>query len=198
MMMKNITVKEPSRLSSALKEILIIDTETSGVNPQVHSILSLGVTPLVGEFEEHFFISEPEVIADPRSMAIHGISLDWLSENGESPALVCERFERAVNHQGTSSVILAGHNIAFDIAFMKRLYRVANRAWPSMISHRSLDTHTMLWQLAVAGRIPFDACSSDGAFKHFDCSPPTELRHSALGDAIATKELFLKLLDILE
>ena len=148
--------------------------------------------------EEHFFILEPKIIADPRSMAIHGIRLEWLSENGESPARVCERFERVLRHQGTSTVILAGHNIAIDIAFMKRLYRVANRAWPSMISHRSLDTHTMLWQLAAAGDIPFDACSSDGAFKHFDCSPPAELRHSALGDAIATKQLFLKLLDSLD
>lgn len=184
-----------SRLSRELNHVLIVDTETSGLDPLVHSILSLGLISLTGDIEEEYFIYEPSIVSDPRSMSIHGISLNWLSSKGESPSVVCDQFETALSKVESESIILAGHNVAFDLAFLKRLYRVANRPWPSKISHRSLDTHTMLWQLAAAGRIPFEATSSDGAFEYFECSPPISLRHSALGDARATKQLFLKLLD---
>ena len=185
----------PTPLHNELKKVLVIDTETSGLDPLVHSVLSIGITPLIGDLEEEYFVFESEIISDARSMAIHGIDLNWLSTHGQSPLSVCERFEHALSLLETDSILLAGHNISFDISFMKRLYRVANRPWPQIISHRSIDTHTMLWQLASAHLIPFEACSSDGAFKFFDCSPPDSLRHSALGDAIATKQLFLKLLE---
>ena len=76
---------------------------------------------------------------------------------------------------------------------MKRLYRVAERPWPTRLSHRVIDTHSLLWFSAQNGLIPVEACSSDGAFSYFTCEPPSHLRHSALGDAIATKHLLNQL-----
>ena len=66
---------------------------------------------------------------------------------------------------------------------------------PPQFSHRSIDTHTLLWTLASLGMVPPSACSSDGAFGHYKVSPPKELRHTALGDALATRDLLEAILD---
>ena len=90
-----------------------------------------------------------------------------------------------------------GHNIAFDIAFLQRLYRLAGATYAADFSHRTVDTHSLLWALMSAGKLP-DVRSSDAAFAHFDIAPPPALRHTALGDAVATRELVERLLDLLE
>lgn len=199
-----------SELSKELaKQILVIDTEASGLDPLYHSILSIGLCTLYKQREQNstlvsdethsemgleIFVNEVNIKTDPRAMAIHGITLDFLEEKGHSPLDACLSFEKFISIHFTGPVILAGHNINFDISFMKRLYRVAERDWPKQISHRVVDTHSLLWGLAFSQKIPKTACSSDGAFQFFDCAPPPELRHSALGDALATKDLLIKIL----
>jgi len=58
-----------------------------------------------------------------------------------------------------------------------------------MVSHRSVDTHSLLKLLSWMGRIPEAACSSDGALAHFGVVVPVPERHTALGDARATVKL---------
>ena len=180
------------------KNVLIIDTETSGTNPYLHSLLSLAVVPLLDHriSGEEWFVFEPEIVVDPRSMSIHGIELKWLKENGLDPLELCDRFEAYLESLDQDNIVLAGHNICFDIRFLKQLYHRLQRPWPSLLSHRSIDTHSLLWLYAQAGKLPQEACTSDGAFKHFSCAPPPELRHSALGDAVATKDLLLHLMQL--
>ena len=180
------------------EQVLVIDTETSGLDPTVHSLLSIGLTTLTREESLEIFVVEPDINADPRAMAIHGISLDWLTQNGQSPDQVCLSFERFLEGFNEGPILLAGHNVSFDLSFMRRLYRVARRPWPDKVSHRLIDTHSLLWLLAQGGQIPLEACSSDGAFSYFKCSPPEHLRHSALGDAVATKALLLKILALID
>ena len=193
------------------KQVLIIDTEASGLDPLYHSILSIGLCPLSDSLSSQefnilsknqeigleIFVDEPCINTDPQAMAIHGITLEELAEKGLSPLNACLRFEDYLNQHFDQSVLLAGHNINFDLAFMKRLYRLAQRSWPKQISHRTIDTHSLLWALAYANHIPKNACSSDGAFEFFDCAPPEALRHSALGDAVATKTLLVKILEFM-
>lgn len=193
------------------KQVLIIDTEASGLNPLYHSILSIGLCPLLDSQYSHepkppkdqlelgleIFVREPNIQADPRAMAIHGITLEELEKKGVDPTQACVLFEDYLAQHFKQTVILAGHNINFDLAFMKRLYRLAERPWPEQISHRVIDTHSLLWGLAFTNQIPKDACNSDGAFKFFACAPPEALRHSALGDALATRTLLVKILELM-
>jgi len=174
--------------------ILVIDTETGGLNPQEHSILSLGMTSWCGQYQQEFFILEEHLCTNPRSMQINRIDLTWLKEHGLSPEKTCEQIDQFLTHLSHRPLILVGHNISFDLAFIRRLYRLAHRDVPSDFSHRSLDTHSLLWLLAQQGHIPASACTSDGAFEYFDIHVPEDLRHTALADAIATRELLHKIL----
>jgi DNA polymerase III subunit epsilon len=182
--------------SKLLDSILIIDTETGGLDPNQHSILSLGFVTWDQQQQQEFFVLEEQLLTTPRSMEINQIDLQWLKKNGKSPIEVCEQIDQFLSTvNATRPLMLVGHNISFDLAFLKRLYHLSHRSFPDDFSHRSLDTHSLLWILAQQGRIPWQACSSDGAFQYFNVSPPANLRHTALGDAIATRHLLVKIME---
>jgi len=179
--------------------LIIVDTETGGLDPQRHSLLSVAFVSIDGARRVELFVREPSLVTNPESMKVNGIDLEMIEREGLSPQEACERLDRFLEGEleraGGKGALLIGHNVAFDLAFLKRLYRLAGREGDHpLISHRSLDTHTLLWALAALGQIPAAACGSDGAFKHYGVSPPEELRHTALGDAVATQELLVKLM----
>ena len=186
-------------MNSLSKHFVIIDTETGGVDPLTHSILSIGLVSWDGQHREEIFILEPHLSTNSRSMEVNQIDLDQLKQVGCTPLEACDRLEAFVSRlSGVDPIIFAGHNISFDLAFIRRLYQVAQRPLPTAFSHRSVDTHSLLWALATLGDIPPSACSSDGAFTYFNVAPPEHLRHTALGDALATRELLLAILNLLD
>lgn len=177
-------------------KLIIIDTETGGLDPLTHSILSIGLVAYDGSRQTEIFVREPSIISDPRSMAVNGIDLEWVEQNGLSPEAAVTAVEDFLNSfNKRRPLMMAGHNIQFDLAFMRRLYTMAGRKPPREFTHRSLDTHTLLWALADRGKLPAKVCSSDGAFNYFNIQPPAELRHTALGDAVATRKLVQHLLE---
>jgi hypothetical protein len=90
-------------------------------------------------------------------------------------------------------LMLVGHNVGFDVSFLKQL-APGGALGDCGISHRSIDTHSLLRVLAWQAKIPEQACTSSGAFAHFGIDVPSEHRHTALGDATAAKELFSKII----
>mgnify|MGYP001608867504 CR=1 FL=1 len=85
--------------------------------------------------------------------------------------------------------MLVGHNVGFDYSFLKQLVATTGHERLPKLSHRSVDTHSLLRCLAWLGRIPVSACSSDGALAHFGIDVADGERHTALGDARATLRL---------
>ena len=167
---------------------VIIDTETGGLDPSHHSLISVGLVSACGTRMDEFIVRENTLVCDPRSMAIHGITAETIEAQGLDPSMAVDRFESFFTKM-EGPVLLVGHNVSFDLSFIKRLYRLAGRTEPRKISHRSLDTHTMLWTGIALGIFPETTNTSDGAFKHFQIEPPADKRHTALGDAIATQKL---------
>ncbi|MEE2789807.1 MAG: 3'-5' exonuclease [Myxococcota bacterium] len=182
---------------NTLDNVIILDTETGGLDPFHHSILSIGMVSGDGQVQDEFFVREAELVTDPRAMAVNRIDLDQVREQGLTPSAACERLEAYASRVCPENRgVMAGHNIAFDIAFLRRLYRLANRPIPGLFCHRTIDTHTLLWVLGTAGKLPSDVRSSDAAFRYFDVAPPAALRHTALGDAVATRDLLIHLVNL--
>lgn len=186
-------------LLAARGPVVVLDTETGGVDPHAHSLLSVALVSLDGERRLEFFVREPTLHTVPESMAVNGINLRDVESRGLTPVEACEALEGFLSvereREGGRAPLLAGHNIAFDIAFLKRLYRLAGRGAEGVFSHRSLDTHTLMWTLSAMGALPPGACGSDGAFAHYGVEPPPHLRHTALGDAVATRALLIEALE---
>ncbi len=183
-----------------IKNVVILDTETGGLDPLTHSMMTIGLVSGDGTHQTEIWVAEPEIIADPRALAVNRLDPAEVAREGVTPSAACDAVDSflwAVDPIAGRPMVV-GHNVAFDNAFMRRMYTMAGRPVNPAFSHRTIDTHTLLWSLMTVGKLPPGVNGSDAAFKHFDVSPPPELRHTALGDAIATRDLFEQLLVCLD
>jgi DNA polymerase-3 subunit epsilon len=95
-------------------------------------------------------------------------------------------------------ITLAGHNVAFDQAFLEVFLASQGREMEPRFSHRLVDTHSLAAGLRDAGRLPLANLSSTALFAHFGILVPEDKRHTALGDALATFELYWKLVELMK
>lgn len=181
----------------SLDQLVVIDTETSGTNPFVHEVLSIALYPLkegAPPLEVHVKYSHINWTEYARRN-FNQFKDKWQRVAIE-PAPAVEEIERYLRvNFGNETVILVGHNVGFDISFLRKLSFLAGADMIDGISHRSIDTHSILYYLHLKNLGPKEFTTSDGAFKHFNISIPLKDRHTAIGDAIATEILFRKLLD---
>lgn len=181
-------------MSFLQQPLLVIDTESGGLNPNEHSILSLGATTLpvreTGDFE--VIIREDNVVTEAEALSVNKMSLDWINENGKTPSEAVELFESYLLANFSNQdqpIVVAGHNTWFDVAFLKRLYRLADRSYPRRLSHRLIDTSSIVQFLRYTGKITLTTGSSDEVFDYFGIEVLEKDRHTALGDAKATAHL---------
>ena len=181
--------------------LLFIDTETGGLDPTKHSLLSIGLVVwdryegIIGSTE--FFIQEDKYITTKEAYSIHKIDTAFLETTALAPKTILDKIEDFCHEffDETQPIPLAGHNTQFDVSFLKQFYKKNNRSFEKRFSHRIVDTYSILCYLFYCGKI-HDATilSSTKAFNYFKIKVSD--RHSALGDAKATVELFEKLLDM--
>lgn len=187
-----------------MDNLLVLDTETGGLDSHIQSILSVGGVVInekldvVSEFE--IYVKEEDIIAEPRALAINKIDLHWLRANGRSPIdTVMEMRKFFDKHfKPGEKIPLVGHNIEFDVNFVKRLYRKAGQGllgYEETFSHRTLDTAGIIRFLSLAGRIALTSSAADNAFKHYGIEISDQDRHTALGDAKATATLLKNLVE---
>jgi DNA polymerase-3 subunit epsilon len=179
---------------------LVFDTETGGLDARRHSLLSLGLVAVVeGQVAEGLEIlvrHEPYVVTGG-GMKVNRIDLAAHHEVALDPPAALEALEAfCARHFGERPITLVGHNIAFDRAFLGAFLEANGRPLEPRFSHRTVDTHAVARAMRDAGRLPKDLrLSSDGLFAHFGIVVAPEKRHTALGDALATHELYAKLLE---
>lgn len=189
-----------------MKRILVLDTETGGLDAGAHSLLSIGALvweppKIVGEIE--LFVREDEILYQEEAMTVNRLDIRWLQKHGLGPVEAVNKLEEFVaayflHSESGARVSIAGHNVAFDVAFLRRLYRLAGRNYEKVFSHRLLDTASIIQFLALAGKIPLGEASSDEAFRYFGIAIPNQQRHTALADARATVELLNALLQMVK
>lgn len=164
----------------------VFDTETTGLSPsEGDEIISIGAIRIVNGrlLRQETF----EQLVDPRrpvpvtSQRVHGISPELL-EGQPTIEEVLPAFARFAE-----DTVLVGHNVAFDMRFVQlkegqtgvRLTQpVLDTLLLSAVVHPDHDDHSLE---AMAARLGVSVIG----------------RHTALGDAILTGELFLKLLRLL-
>lgn len=188
-----------------MTKLLIVDTETGGVDPERHSLLSLaGVVWGGGEAtaEIEILVAEPDLTVTARALEINRIDLVSHAQRALAPTEALSAFVAFVQDQfrdelaSGEKVVVAGHNVAFDAGFIKRLFRAAGVDFEALFSHRMLDTASILRFLSLAGILPEAAAASTEAFAHLKIAIADDARHTALGDARATAELLTRLVDL--
>ena len=174
--------------------LVFCDTETGGLSPETDALLSIGLV----DWADGQILDTAEILVDPeglvcgaKAMEINRIDLDvhlaYSVPRSEAARLVRDW----CGPRGR--VVLAGHNVGFDIGFLKRLF--APGMWSFSFSHHQIDMMQILAFLGDCGIIPPGIGKLDQAIAYFGIQVPTGKRHTALGDALATAEVYTHLLD---
>ena len=141
-------------------------------------------------------IDEGELKVSRESLAINKIELNVHRKLADAPRNAINKMKTFLNNHFLSGekITLAGHNINFDVNFLRKFLQRNHEDFNLYFSHRFIDTSSILYFLYLAGKINEKAISSDKAFKLFKIK--IARRHCALDDAVATAELFTRLLEI--
>ena len=185
------------------QSLLFIDTETGGLDPRRHSLLSLGLVvgdgPVVVNSLEVLIRHEPFVVS-AGGMAVNRIDLVQHAAAALEPAMALEVINVFLDQHfphRCKPITLAGHNVPFDQAFLGAFLAGLGQTLEPRFSHRVVDTHSLAAALRDAGKLPMENLGSSALFAHFGIQVPEEKRHTALGDALATFELYWKLVELM-
>ena len=181
---------------------LFVDTETGGLDPARHSLLSIGLVLGDDGVVRHsleLFLKQDTYVVDGAAMKVNRIDLaehHATSMEGSTLMAVLDVFLDQFFPCKKEPITLVGHNVAFDRAFLEGFWKSQGRDFESRFGHRLVDTHSLAAGLRDAGRLPVADLSSTALFAHFGIEVPEEKRHTALGDALATFDLYWKLVEL--
>ena len=121
--------------------MIVIDIETSGLNPLKHSILSIGAVDFFNpsnQFYGECKISEGTEI-DEKALEINGFSKEEIISQYkmELKELI---FNFIVWAEKIKPKILSGHNIHFDVSFLKSAFYKYGFPW--IFGYRTVDLHS--------------------------------------------------------
>ena len=164
----------------------VFDTETTGLDPVQDEIISIGAVRMLGgrllRQETFDRLVDPGRSVPPRSVAVHGISTSMV--RGQ-PSIddVLPLFARFAE-----DTVLVGHNVGFDMRLLKEKedrtgihfgQPVLDTLLLDAALHPDFEEHSLE---AIADRLGVEVVG----------------RHTALGDALVTAEVFLRLMTLLE
>ncbi|MFN3170047.1 MAG: exonuclease domain-containing protein [Hyphomicrobiales bacterium] len=168
---------------------VVFDTETTGLEPSKgDEIISIGAVRIVngrllrGEIFNEFV--NPQRAIPAASTKIHGITDAMVAD----APMIDETLPRFHGYVGPGALI--AHNAAFDMKFL------ALKESQVGVQFNQPVLDTLLLAAHALGRD--ESLSLDGLSERFGVVLPPEDRHTALGDALATGEVFIKLLPLLE
>ena len=184
------TKKLFNRVSLEQSNFSILDTETTGLHvekgDQIISVASLKVCDL--KIDEKNYLDElvnPNMKIPESSTKIHNIT----DEQVLSKPSLLEISEKILKFLKKS--VLVGHNINFDINFLKENSKGSQLA-DRMKVIKSIDTIYL-----TASLFPdLKNYELSNLCEYFNIKTDDQIRHSALGDCIITARLFLYLISI--
>jgi DNA polymerase-3 subunit epsilon len=164
----------------------VFDTETTGLDPSGgDEIVAIGAVRIVNGHltpgDTFDCLIDPGRSVDPRSARIHGLT-DAMLRGQPTLVNVLPRF-----HAFCADTVLVGHNVAFDLRFLQLKeqatgVRFREPVLDTLLLVAVLDEHNGDDRLeAIAHRFGIEVVA----------------RHTALGDALITAEIFLKMLPLL-
>lgn len=171
-------------------EIVVYDTETTGLNPKKDEILSIGAVKIKGNriltSKKFEIFVKPSRDIDEESIKIHHIrNIDL--QNGSNPQEAIEKFLHFIGNR-----TLVGYYLEFDIKMInKYLIPYLGIKLPNRQIEVSQIYHKKKRRSIPDGRIDL---RFDSIMKDLDL--PIFGKHDALSDAIMTAMMYIKLQNI--
>lgn len=130
--------------------LLVIDTETGGLDPARHALLSVGlVDSLTDQMWGSLVRPAPGLGIEEEALGVNGLSVSLLEEDGFAEGDVVGMIERI--GKKCRGAVLAGCNVGFDVGFLRAAFERCGVCWP--FSHRTLDIRGVAWLAHECGAI---------------------------------------------
>ncbi len=165
------------------RRVLIVDVETTGLDPVRHACIEVGAVLLkedltiLEEFSSLVAPWEGAEVSDD-ALGVSKISLQELGQARDIAEVIREFHECFCSDNSTP--LLAGWNVWFDAAFLRKGYQRAGFVWP--FSHRMLDVQSIVLFFAR-----LHAISQEQVIESY---LGEKQRHRALNDARHTAQVF--------
>ncbi len=184
-----------------MSKLVFLNTETGGTNPNIHSLLSIGMVLYEDKkitYRYYWEVKQNQYTVTPESMSINKLNLERLKNEGNLKKIIRNKIVNSVQSfvGFENKAILAGHNIKFDIGFVKELFGFEN--YNSYFSYKTVDTFSILKFLYHSGYFEKDISCIKEAFDYFDILPKDNTVNNALDDIVLTANLYTKLINLLE
>jgi DNA polymerase III subunit epsilon len=168
---------------------VVFDTETTGLNPtQGDEVVQIAAVRIVNgrrlKTEVFDTLVNPRRAIPAASTEVHGITEAMVAD-----APFIEEAARRF-HAFAEGAVLIAHNAPFDMQFLRR----SEAQTGLRFDHPILDT--VLLSAVIFGQ--HETHTLDALTHRLGITIPEEARHTALGDALATADAFLKLLPMLQ
>lgn len=167
---------------------VVFDTETTGFLPNKDEVVQIGALRVVnghqapGEVLD--LLVNPGRAIPARSTAVHGIT-DAMVADAPDMAHAGRKF-----HSFARDAVLVAHNAPFDLAFFHRYSDQIGAKFDNPV----LDT--VLLSAVLFGVT--EGHTLDELSRRLDVELRDEHRHTAIGDATATRDVFLRMIPMLE
>jgi len=143
---------------------LFVDTETGGLTPQ-HSLLTVSAICVDPDFNiiprdngEHGLylkIKHEEYALTAGALSVNKINIAEHDATAipaqEASNQLCSYIEAMIRKSGKARLIPAGHNVAFDVSFL-RAYLLDNSTWDMYFTYPAFDTAAIARFLNAAGK----------------------------------------------
>ncbi len=179
---------EPNETALRDLTFVVFDSETTGLDPAKDAVVQLGAVRIVNG---RIVASETfETLVNPgrpipaQSTKVHGID-DNMVADAPNFAQARDAFQTYV-----ADAVIVAHNAPFDMAFLNRNLAAGEQPFQNPV----MDTvHLSAIVFGGSAVHTLDALSD-----RLKVTIPDTMRHTALGDAMATAEVFIAMLPILE
>ncbi len=121
--------------------MIIVDIETTGLDPTKNSIVSIGALDFSNPENQFYGECRPldGTVIDKKALEINGFSAEDLNRKNKSCQELTEEFLNWA--EKIEEKILAGENVWLDAGFLKKSAERIDRKWN--FGHRLFDLHTL-------------------------------------------------------
>jgi DNA polymerase-3 subunit epsilon len=185
---RHFTATWPDEASIEGVRFIVLDLETTGLNPATDAIVTVGAVAVLGGdiLIDDSFSALLKVSENTTAVTVHGVTRDQ-SVNGLDEPAALEGFLDYLKDG-----VIVGHHIGHDMTAMNA---ACGRHWDLTLLNRSIDTMDLTLHLerdgAFAGRPAIRHFTLDALCEMFHVVPHD--RHTAAGDAFITAQVFLRL-----
>jgi DNA polymerase-3 subunit epsilon len=172
-------------------KLVYIDTETGGLDPRQHDLLSFGVVS-EGDRDLSIVHKLDTYRVSPSALAINKIDLIDIGKTGLDTFDFINVIENVIPDPKAkpNDNVYVGHNINFDARFLDAVDPTRREGWMyQRIMRNHIDTKALALSAIVQGKIPKEVGTSlEPLCKHFGIS--IKGHHNALTDCHMTKALY--------